>query len=124
LEISGDSARVCLISVGEVGVTLPEVVGEGGRNQQFALWCAREVARRGAAATILSVGSDGIDGNSQAAGAVCDETTPELARARGFSVEDALEEFDTTPLLRAVGATMETGPTGNNLRDLRILLFG
>ena len=124
LEISGDPARVCLISVGEVGVTLPEVVGEGGRNQQFALWCAREVARRGAAATILSVGSDGIDGNSQAAGAVCDETTPELARARGFSVEDALEEFDTTPLLRAVGATMETGPTGNNLRDLRILLFG
>jgi hydroxypyruvate reductase len=124
LEISGAPSRVCLISVGEVSVTLPEKVGEGGRNQQFALWCADEAARRGVAATILSVGSDGIDGNSQAAGAVCDETTPEAARQAGWSVADALAGFDAGPLLRVVGATIETGPTGNNLRDLRMLLFG
>jgi glycerate 2-kinase len=104
-------------------VTLPQTTGEGGRNQQFALWCASEAARRGVAATVLSVGSDGIDGNSQVAGAVCDEATPERAKAMGLSVGDALERFDTTPLLRAVGATIETGPTGNNLRDLRMLLF-
>jgi len=123
LEIWDKPSRVCLISVGEVGVTLPETTGEGGRNQQFALWCANEVARRGVVATILSVGTDGIDGNSRAAGAVCNETTPEAAGELGFSVDDALGRFDTTPLLRAVGAAIETGPTGNNLRDLRMLLF-
>ncbi len=124
LEISGGPSRVCLISVGEVGVTLSAETGEGGRNQQFALWCAAEVARRGVATTIVSVGSDGIDGNSQAAGAVCDETSVEHAVQRGLNVEEALERFDTTPLLRAVGAAIQTGPTGNNLRDLRMLLFG
>ena len=124
LELAGGSDRVCLISVGEVSVTLPPRTGEGGRNQQFALWCANEVARRGVRATILSVGSDGIDGNSQAAGAVCDESTPASAQELGLDVAGALEQFDTTPLLRAVGAAVETGPTGNNLRDLRMLLFG
>ena len=124
LEISGEPSRVCLISVGEVAVTLPPEVGEGGRNQQFALWCAAEAARRGVAATIVSVGSDGIDGSSRVAGAVCDETTVERAAELGWSADEALARFDTTPLLRAVGATIETGPTGNNLRDLRMLLFG
>ena len=124
LELAGGPERVCLISVGEVLVTLPEKTGEGGRNQQFALWCAAEAARRGVAATILSVGSDGIDGNSQVAGAVCDETTPEQARKLGCDAEVALDRFDATPLLRAVGAAIETGPTGNNLRDLRMMLFG
>ena len=124
LEISGGPDRVCLISVGEVLVTLPAKTGEGGRNQQFALWCADEAERRGVSATVVSVGSDGIDGNSLAAGAICDETTPERARVLGMDVEGALAGFDTTPLLRAVGATIETGPTGNNLRDLRMLLFG
>ena len=124
LEISGEPSRVCLISVGEVGVTLPADAGEGGRNQQFALWCAAEAARRGVEATIVSVGSDGIDGSSKVAGAICDETTVEQAAEQGWSAEEALGKFDTTPLLRAVGATIETGPTGNNLRDLRMLLFG
>ncbi len=124
LEISGDPAKVCLISVGEVGVTLPAEVGEGGRNQQFALWCAAEVARRGVKVTIVSVGSDGIDGSSQVAGAICDETTVEQAAALGWSADKALTGFDTSPLLRAVESTIETGPTGNNLRDLRMLLFG
>jgi hydroxypyruvate reductase len=116
--------RLCLISVGEVGVTLPAEIGEGGRNQQFALWCALELARLGVSATVVSVGSDGIDGNSSAAGAVCDQTTPAQAQRLGLSVEDALAQFNTTPLLRAVGSAIETGPTGNNLRDLRMLLFG
>ena len=124
LEISGGPDRVCLISVGEVGVTLPAETGEGGRNQQFALWCAAEMARRGMEATIASVGSDGIDGNSQLAGAVCDEDTAGREAELGLNVEEALERFDAAPLLKAVGAAIETGPTGNNLRDLRMLLFG
>jgi hydroxypyruvate reductase len=123
LELTSAHRRCCLISVGEVGVTLPAQVGEGGRNQQFALWCAAELARRGVRATVLSAGSDGIDGNSDAAGAVCDESTLTQACALGFDAERAMRRFDTTPLLRAMGATIETGPTGMNLRDLRLLLF-
>ncbi len=123
LELAAAHGRFCLISVGEVGVMLPANVGEGGRNQQFALWCAGELARRGVRATVLSAGSDGIDGNSDAAGAVCDESTLSLAGAAGLDVQDALRRFDTTPLLRALGATIETGATGMNLRDLRLLLF-
>ncbi|MGI4980881.1 MAG: glycerate kinase type-2 family protein, partial [Janthinobacterium lividum] len=64
----------CIVSVGEVGVALPPIAGEGGRNQQFALWCGRSLAARRQVATVLSAGSDGIDGHSRAAGAVCDET--------------------------------------------------
>ncbi|HWZ50674.1 MAG TPA: DUF4147 domain-containing protein [Granulicella sp.] len=126
--------RSCLISVGEVQVhlpaTLPAVipdappasVGEGGRNQHFALWTAAELARRGEHATVLSAGSDGVDGRSTAAGAVCD--TDSIARAShlGFSVEAALARFNSSPLLRALGDDIVTGPTGNNLRDLRLLL--
>jgi hydroxypyruvate reductase len=119
LELAAAHGRCCLISVGEVGVTLSVDVGEGGRNQQFALWCAAELARRGVKATVLSAGSDGIDGNSQAAGAVCDESTV----AGALDVDAALARFDTSRLLRRLGATIETGPTGMNLRDLRLLLF-
>ncbi len=113
----------CMISVGEVAVTLSQTPGEGGRNQQFALWCAEALARSGRSATILSAGSDGIDGHSAAAGAACDETTPARAEAAGLSVMDALSGFSTTPLLRAVGDAIQIGPTGNNLRDVRLILI-
>jgi hydroxypyruvate reductase len=114
--------RTCMVSVGEVAVELSAHPGEGGRNQQFALWCAAELARRGQRATVLSAGSDGIDGHSAAAGAVCDEHTVERAAQRGLSVETALTGFDTAPLLRSLGADIVTGPSGNNLRDLRLIL--
>jgi hydroxypyruvate reductase len=114
--------RSCLISVGEVGVTLPPHAGEGGRNQQFVLWCAAELARRGQAATVLSAGSDGIDGHSAAAGAVCDDQTVAHALQLGLSVDEALATFNTAPLLRDLQADITTGPTGNNLRDLRVIL--
>jgi hydroxypyruvate reductase len=114
--------RTCLVSVGELSVAIPSHAGQGGRNQHFALWCAQELVRRSVAATILSAGTDGVDGASNAAGAVCDETTAAAASRIGRSIEDALSRFDTTPLLRALGADLTTGPTGNNLRDLRLLL--
>jgi hydroxypyruvate reductase len=114
--------RICLISVGEVAVAIGGDAGEGGRNGQFALWCAREL-RQHPPATVLSAGSDGIDGQSSAAGAVCDETTVVRAATIGESVDEALFRFHTAPLLRAVGDALETGPTGNNLRDLRLILM-
>ena len=93
----------------------------GGRNQQFALACAMKISG-GENVTVLSAGTDGIDGNSPAAGAVADGTTLERARLRGLEARTALEKFNAYPFFQALGGTIETGPTGNNLRDLRILM--
>jgi glycerate 2-kinase len=114
------SSPVCLISGGEVTVTVGGKSGTGGRNQQFALYCAEKIA--GEAITILSAGTDGIDGNSPAAGALIDGTTVARAAQRGLDAGTALSEFDAFPLLRAIGDAIITGPTGNNVRDVRILL--
>jgi len=70
----------------------------------------------------LSGGTDGVDGNSSAAGAVVDGSTIERSRHRGLDVSAALKSFNAHPLFTALGDEIETGPTGNNLRDLRILL--
>jgi hydroxypyruvate reductase len=115
--------RLCLISVGEVTVTLDRKPGAGGRNQQFALACALELANHpGERLTVLSAGSDGIDGNTQSAGAIADPTTIERARVFGFLPELALAKFNACPLFTALGDTVVTGPTGQNLRDLRLLI--
>jgi hydroxypyruvate reductase len=110
---------VCLISGGEVTVKVTNG-GVGGRNQQFALACASKIA--GENITVLSAGTDGVDGNSVAAGAVVDGSTIERAQPRGLDVRAALDKFDAYPLFNALGDAIETGPTGNNLRDLRVLL--
>lgn len=119
--LAGQHARTCVVSVGEVGVAIDAEAGEGGRNGQFALWCARDLKQR-APTTVMSAGTDGIDGHSPAAGAVCDETTVARAMKIGQSTEEALMRFRTGPLLRFVGDAIVTGPTGNNLRDLRLIL--
>jgi hydroxypyruvate reductase len=124
--LSAEHERVCLLSGGEVLVRVGADAGRGGRNQQFALYCAMELARRGrefaAEVSILSAGTDGIDGESPAAGAAVDRTTVERARALGLSAERALERFDSYPLLERVGDAIVTGPSGNNVRDLRVLM--
>lgn len=118
-ELRKKSERVSLISGGEVTVKVTNG-GVGGRNQQFALACAEKIA--GENITVLSAGTDGIDGNSPAAGAMVDGTTLERAQARGLDVEAYLAGFNAYPFFEALGDTIVTGPTGNNLRDLRILL--
>jgi hydroxypyruvate reductase len=120
--LSTEHARICLLSAGEVLVNVNEEPGTGGRNQQFALYCATRLSSIPADAAVLSAGTDGVDGNSAAAGAVVDGTTVERALHAGFSVEDALERFDAYPLLARLGDAVITGPTGNNVRDLRILV--
>jgi glycerate 2-kinase len=116
-ELRKQSHRVCLISGGEVTVKVTNG-GIGGRNQQFALACATKIA--GENITVLSAGTDGVDGNSPAAGAVVDGTT--IERAQGGDAGAALAKFDAYPFFTALGDAIEIGPTGNNLRDLRILL--
>ncbi|MGC2398963.1 MAG: MOFRL family protein, partial [Acidobacteriaceae bacterium] len=71
---------------------------------------------------VLSAGSDGIDGNSVAAGAIADATSVARARVLGIDAATALARFDAYPLFAALGDLLVTGPTHNNLRDLRILL--
>src|SRR5712671_2474113 len=118
-ELRQQHSRVCLISGGEVTVKVKNG-GIGGRNQQFALACAAKIA--GENITVLSAGTDGVDGNSPAAGAVADGTTSMRAQASGLDARGALEGFNAYPFFRALDDAVETGPTGNNLRDLRILL--
>jgi hydroxypyruvate reductase len=118
-ELRKQFSPVCLISGGEVTVKVTDA-GVGGRNQQFALACAEKIA--GEKITVLSAGTDGVDGNSPAAGAIADGSTIERARVRGLDGSAALANFDAYPFFSALGDTIETGPTGNNLRDLRILL--
>jgi glycerate 2-kinase len=120
--LSIDHARVCLLSAGEVLVKVGKEHGTGGRNQQFALYCAKRLDSIPAEVVVLSAGTDGVDGDSPAAGAVVDGTTVERALRARLSVEDALEGFDAYPLLAGIGDAIVTGPTGNNVRDLRILV--
>jgi len=114
------ASRVCLISGGEVTVKAGKNPGAGGRNQQFALYCAEKI--QGQTITVLSAGTDGIDGNSQAAGGIADGSTVARAKEKGFDVGVALKKLDAFPLFEAIGDAIMTGPTGNNVRDVRVLL--
>ena len=118
-ELRKSVSRVCLISGGEVTVKVTNG-GIGGRNQQFALYCAQKIS--GENISVLSAGTDGIDGSSLAAGAVADGSTVDRAKAVGFDTSTTLATFNAYPLFDALGDTIMTGPTGNNVRDLRILL--
>lgn len=98
--------------------------GMGGRNQAFVLWAARKLAERGMHATVLSAGTDGIDGNSPAAGAIADETTVARAQAMGMDPADFERRSDSYRFFRRLDDLIVTGPTGNNVRDLRMLVAG
>ncbi len=113
------SERACLISGGEVTVKV-ENGGTGGRNQQFVLACAPKISCE--TITVLSAGTDGIDGNSPAAGAIVDGSTLERARVRGLDPGTHLAGFNAYPFFQSLGDAITTGSTGNNLRDLRVLL--
>jgi hydroxypyruvate reductase len=111
--------HVAVIADGEVSSPVTGN-GVGGRNSAFALNCVERIA--GQQAAVLSAGSDGVDGNSPAAGAVADGETLARARAAGLDPADYAQRSDAFNFFRRLGDTIETGPTGNNLRDLRILL--
>ena len=119
-ELAKAGRPACLISAGEVTVTVEGKPGTGGRNQQMALYAASKIS--GENICVLSAGSDGIDGNSPAAGAVADGGTTQRAAAMALDVTQALSNFNAYEILNQLGDTIITGPTGNNIRDLRILL--
>lgn len=112
--------RACIVSGGEVTVKVPANAGAGGRNQHFALYCAQKIAGENIA--VLSAGTDGIDGVSPAAGAVADGTTLERAAKAGLDLAEHFGGFNAFPLFERLGDAIQTGPTGNNVRDLRVLM--
>ncbi len=121
-KLQREHERLCLITAGEVTVKLPAAAGAGagGRNSHFALYSALTMGEDDGF-TVLSAGSDGIDGNSPAAGAVVDRAT--VAESRDEAIA-ALERFDSYGYLGERGAAIVTGPSGNNLRDLRLVMVG
>ena len=113
-------SKACIVSGGEVTVKVPAEAGVGGRNQHFALYCAQKIAGENIA--VLSAGTDGIDGTSPAAGGVADGTTLERAQKAGLDVAAHFNGFNSFPLFEKLGDAIQTGPTGNNVRDLRVLM--
>ncbi|MBI3683297.1 MAG: glycerate kinase [Acidobacteria bacterium] len=112
----------CVISGGETTVTL-RGSGKGGRNQEFALAAALEIGGV-RDCVILSAGTDGTDGPTDAAGAVCDTTTIERARALGLDAAQSLAGNDSYPFFDALGDLIRTGPTNTNVMDVRFVLVG
>ncbi len=116
-------APCCLISGGETTVRLTGD-GKGGRNQEFALWCAREIVGWSHDVLFSSLGSDGTDGPTDAAGAVVSPETSRRADMKGLSLQDYLERNDSYHFFREVGGLITTGPTLTNVMDLRFVLIG
>ena len=110
---------------GEATVTVPADHGRGGRNQQTVLASIAAVRGRGAWPTgllLASVGTDGEDGPTTAAGGMADATVVAAIDAHGLDVSGGLARCDAHPLLAAAGGLITTGPTGTNVADLRIVL--
>ena len=118
-ELAQMGGPLCLLAGGETTVRV-RGRGRGGRNQEFALALAREVAD--APIAVLSAGTDGVDGPTDAAGAFVDGTTLERARARGLDGEAALTDNDSYTLFAQLGDLFQCGPTGTNVMDVKIAL--
>lgn len=120
---SGRPARrpACLLSGGETTVTV-RGGGSGGRNQEFVL--AAILALQGRSPfTILSAGTDGIDGPTPAAGAIADSETLARAASLGLDARAFLDRNDSYSFFRPLEALIETGPTGTNVMDVRVVLI-
>jgi glycerate 2-kinase len=117
-----EANAVCLISGGEFACPV-RGEGLGGRNLETALRLATEQILPEASHFIaLCAGTDGIDGNSPAAGAIVDHTTCERARAIGLDPSAFIDRSDAYSFFVALGDAIATGATGTNVRDIRILL--
>jgi glycerate 2-kinase len=116
-----DAGPRCVITSGEttVHVTGP---GRGGRNQELALAAVAPLAHRRQPTVLASVGTDGVDGPTDAAGALTDSTTAARAAERGLDPLEYLDANDAWAFFDALGDLVRTGPTGTNVGDLQVLL--
>lgn len=113
---------LCVLSAGETTVRVTGH-GRGGRSQEFALAMTRRIEVFGDCVALASIGTDGIDGSTDAAGAIVDRTTLERAAEIGLGLpERYLEDNDSNTFFTALGDLVETGPTRTNVGDLQVLL--
>jgi glycerate 2-kinase len=113
---------VCVIASGETTVTV-RGTGKGGRNQEFAFAMAQSLAVLGPHVAAASVGTDGIDGPTDAAGAIVDPTTFARSAAAGLAApEDYLNNNNTYEFFNRIGDLIRTGPTNTNVGDLQVIL--
>jgi len=112
----------CLVAAGETTVTV-RGGGRGGRNQEVALGAA-PVLDGLEGVLVASLGTDGVDGPTDAAGAVADGTTLRRARERGLDPGRALAESDAYPFFQALDDLILTGPTGTNVMDVALVMVG
>ncbi|MCC5926669.1 MAG: DUF4147 domain-containing protein [Bacteroidetes bacterium] len=118
---SPTTSGTVLIYYGESEVVV-QGNGKGGRNQHLALHLAIDLERLGRKVTVLSAGTDGIDGNTDAAGALCTESTARIARKKGLNSLDFLQNFDSHSFFMEIGDIFKIGPTGTNFADLQIVI--
>ncbi len=115
---------LCILSGGETTVTLGSRPGRGGRNQELVLAVLERLGEGGlAGAVVLSGGTDGEDGPTDAAGAVADAPTARRARRAGLDPAAALAAHDAYPFFDACGGLVKSGPTGTNVMDLRVAIL-
>ncbi len=114
---------ICLIAGGEFSCPV-RGTGVGGRNLETVLRCAMKLNEMPGVHhwTVLSAGTDGVDGNSKAAGAIADETTIARGERSGLDPSEFLERSDALHFFEPLGDLIVTGPTGTNVRDLRLVL--
>jgi hydroxypyruvate reductase len=112
---------LCVISAGETTVTV-RGRGKGGRNQEFALAMAPILGSLGGDVAATSIGTDGIDGPTDAAGAVVDSSTLRRAQAAGLSPDDFLNDNNTYAFFERLNDLLKTGPTSTNVGDLQVIL--
>jgi glycerate-2-kinase len=114
----------CLVASGETTVRVTGR-GVGGRNQELVLSAVPALAAMGGRIVLASLGTDGIDGPTDAAGALADPTSLERGRAAGVPEPDAcLADNDAYTFFRGTGDLITTGPTGTNVADLQVVLSG
>jgi glycerate-2-kinase len=120
---AGSSGPVCVIASGETTVTVTGR-GRGGRNQEFTLSAASEIADRGRDVVVASAGTDGVDGPTDAAGAIADSETWSRAAHAGVDPERALAQNDAYHFFAPLGDLIHWGPTGTNVGDLHVMVIG
>ena len=113
---------MCFITGGETTVTL-KGKGKGGRNQEFSLAAALDITGL-SDVVVLSAGTDGTDGPTDAAGAIADGETVKRAIAAGLKPRAALDGNDAYPFFERLGDLIITGPTRTNVMDVRLVLVG
>lgn len=120
--LKDNSERKALIFFGESTV---KVTGDGlgGRNQEIALRMAKRLKEFNQSIVFLSAGTDGIDGPTDMAGAVVNQNTYEEAKSSGINPDECIDNNDSYHFFEKVGGHIKTGPTGNNVMDIQLLLI-